>query len=245
MRQNRFKCCNLDDLINVFLIIETRNGLLVTTSPKSRIVSFVFTVLWWWRWRRRRRRRRRRRWWWWLRFHFLHIHFLENWQKINTDPVCFKAKGDQYGVFNITKSGLLETMKLVYKNGSISCNQNDPTSYWGCRYQSYKGKELMTIITNKRKEAILPSAKELKKPNGYVCNKPHAYSLYMEQATHLQSSFSAIFPKRCLCHTIKRCRYGTDRIGSTVLKTTIVAKHALMCMRGMFKIMSLGLIWNR
>lgn len=69
-------------------------------------------------------------------------------------------------------------MKLVYKNGSITCNQNDPASYWGCRYQSYEGKELMTIITNKRKEAILPSAKELKKPNGYVCKIPHAYSLY-------------------------------------------------------------------
>ena len=38
-RQNRFKCCNLYDLIHIFL----DNG--VVTIPKRRILSFVFTVL--------------------------------------------------------------------------------------------------------------------------------------------------------------------------------------------------------
>ena len=38
-RQNRFKCCNLHDLIHIFL----DNGVL--TTPKRRILSFVFTVL--------------------------------------------------------------------------------------------------------------------------------------------------------------------------------------------------------
>ena len=38
-RQNRFKCCKLHDLINIFL----GNG--VMTTPKCRILSFVFTVL--------------------------------------------------------------------------------------------------------------------------------------------------------------------------------------------------------
>ena len=37
-RQNRFKCCNLHDLIHIFL----DNG--VMTTPKRRILSFVFTV---------------------------------------------------------------------------------------------------------------------------------------------------------------------------------------------------------
>ena len=101
---------------------------------------------------------------------------LENWQKINTDPVCFEGRGDQYGVFHIKKSGLLKTMKLVHKSGSIKCNSYDPESYWGCRYEpSYKKDGLMTIITNAKKEAILPSAKELKKTND--CTKKHFYSL--------------------------------------------------------------------
>ena len=100
---------------------------------------------------------------------------LENWQKINTNPVCFKGRGGKYGVFYISKSGLLKTMKLVRKSGSIKCNPNDPASYWGCTYRGYKNNSLMTIITNAKKEAILPSAEELKKVVG--CNKKHAYSL--------------------------------------------------------------------
>ena len=38
-RQNRFKCFNLHDLVYIFL----DNG--VMTTPKRRILSFVFTVL--------------------------------------------------------------------------------------------------------------------------------------------------------------------------------------------------------
>ena len=37
--KNRFKCCSLHDLIHIFL----DNG--VMTTPKRRILSFVFTVL--------------------------------------------------------------------------------------------------------------------------------------------------------------------------------------------------------
>ena len=84
---------------------------------------------------------------------------LENWQKINTEPVCFGARNNQYGSFKITKCGLLKTMKLVHKSGSIKCNSFDPESYWGCTYAPMFGNHgLMTIITNDKKEAILPPA---------------------------------------------------------------------------------------
>ena len=101
----------------------------------------------------------------------------ENWQKINTELVCFGARDNQYGSFNITKSGLLKTMKLVHKSGSIKCNPNDPASYWGCRYASTYGTNgLMTIITNTKGEVILPSAGELKAHNW--CNtEQHFYSI--------------------------------------------------------------------
>ena len=58
----------------------------------------------------------------------------------------------------------------------------------------------------------------------------------MELPTHLQSSFSAIFPIMCRCHAIRSCRYGTDRIGSIVLTLATMVQHVLMCMRGMLKI---------
>ena len=102
---------------------------------------------------------------------------LETWQRINTEPVCFGARNNRYGAFNITKSGLLKTMKLVRKSGSIKCNPSDPASYWGCTYQSsYGNNGLMTIITNAKKEAILPPAGKLKASGG--CNNAnYFYSL--------------------------------------------------------------------
>ena len=104
---------------------------------------------------------------------------LETWQKTNTEPVCFGARDNQYGAFNITKSGLLKTMKLVHKSGSINCNPNDPASYWGCTYEPHYGNNsLMTIITNAKKEAILPPAGDLKAHYKGDCNtKKHFYSL--------------------------------------------------------------------
>ena len=54
-------------------------------------------------------------------------------------------------------------MKLVHKSGSIKCNSDDPASYWGCTYESnYGNHDLMAIITNAEKEAILPPAGDLK-----------------------------------------------------------------------------------
>ena len=50
-------------------------------------------------------------------------------------------------------------MKLVHKSGSIKCNYAYPESYWGCTYEPTFGNNgLMTIITNAKKEAVLPPA---------------------------------------------------------------------------------------
>ena len=112
-------------------------------------------------------------------FFFISETILENWQKINTEPVCFGARDDKYGAFNITKTGLLKTMKLVRKSGWIKCNAIDPISYWGCaNVPVYGNNDLMTIITNVKKEAILPPAGNLKTlANGWCNNKKLFYSL--------------------------------------------------------------------
>ena len=70
-------------------------------------------------------------------------------------------------------------MKLVRKSGSIKCNPVDPASYWGCTNgENYGNNGLMTIITNAKKEAILPPAGDLKAHYKADCNyKKHFYSL--------------------------------------------------------------------
>ena len=118
---------------------------------------------------------------------FKFVIILETWQKINTEPVCFGSRGNRYGAFSITKTGLLKTVKLVHQSGSIRCNFNDPASYWGCTYVSgYNHNALMTIITNTQRKAFLPPAGDLKVRNVIGCaNKKHFY--YLDGITHTSS----------------------------------------------------------
>ena len=81
--------------------------------------------------------------------------FSEKWKKINTGPVCFGARDDSYGAFNITESGVIRTFKLVHLSGSLKCNPDDPPSYWGCDNPWFGDTRLLTIITFKNRSALL------------------------------------------------------------------------------------------
>ena len=81
--------------------------------------------------------------------------FSENWKKINTGPVCFGARDDSYGAFNIRESGVIRTFKLVHLSGSIRCNHVDPPCYWGCEYHSHGDTKLLTVITFKNRSPLL------------------------------------------------------------------------------------------
>ena len=110
----------------------------------------------------------------------------EGWQKINGEkPVCFEAKGNEYGAFNMTKSGRVKTMKLIHRSGSVHCNPTTGASYWGCTHSRYQG-DLTTIITDVDKKPVLPPAHDLKDFGG-PDEKAHFYSLpgYHHNSTEL------------------------------------------------------------
>ena len=90
-----------------------------------------------------------------IRVQMFFVFFSENWKKINTGPVCFGARDDSYGAFNITESGVIRTFKLVHLSGSIRCNHVDPPCYWGCEYHSHGDTKLLTVITFKNRSALL------------------------------------------------------------------------------------------
>ena len=81
--------------------------------------------------------------------------FSEKWKKINTGPVCFGARDDSYGAFNIRESGVIYTFKLVHLSGSITCNPDYPPSYWGCDHPPFGDTRLLTVITFKNRSALL------------------------------------------------------------------------------------------
>lgn len=77
-----------------------------------------------------------------------------NWKKINNEPICFGARGDSYGTFNIIENGSIYTFKLVHLHGSVRCHGSAPASYWGCTHHTYGDKQLGTIITFENKTAL-------------------------------------------------------------------------------------------
>ena len=86
---------------------------------------------------------------------FFFFFFSENWKKINTGPVCFGARDNSYGAFNIKESGVIRTFKLVYLSGSIRCNLDHPPSYWGCNNPALGDTRLLTVITFKNRSPLL------------------------------------------------------------------------------------------
>ena len=81
--------------------------------------------------------------------------FSEKWKKINTGPVCFGARGDSYGAFNIRESGVIYTFKLVHLSGSIRCHPKYAPSYWGCVNPVYRDTRLLTVLTFRNRSALL------------------------------------------------------------------------------------------
>ena len=75
--------------------------------------------------------------------------YFRNWKRVNTEPVCFGARDNSHGIFNITESGSIYTFKLVHRSGSLSCIPTAPASNWGCTHFDYGDKKLTTVITFK------------------------------------------------------------------------------------------------
>ena len=110
----------------------------------------------------------------------------EGWQKINGEvPVCFGAKDNDYGAFNMTKRGRVKTMKLIHRSGWVKCNPKYKASFWSCTNPQYK-EHLMTIITDADKKPVLPPTENLTNL-GMAGEKAHFYSLpgYHHNSTEL------------------------------------------------------------
>ena len=98
--------------------------------------------------------------------------FADVWQKMNNDPVCFGARDNRYGAVTVTKTGLVKAIKLVRRSGSIKCHANYPSKFWSCgNIDAYAKNTFMTIITNAKREALLPSVENLRGKNGCKTGK--------------------------------------------------------------------------
>ena len=55
------------------------------------------------------------------------------WRKLNSAPVCFGAKDNQFGRFQVEVDGSIQAVKLVHLSGQVTCDPH-PISWsnWGC-----------------------------------------------------------------------------------------------------------------
>ena len=56
------------------------------------------------------------------------------WRKSNSAPVCFGAKDNQFGRFQLEVGGSIQDVKLVHLSRQVTCNhrQVNTWSKWGC-----------------------------------------------------------------------------------------------------------------
>lgn len=79
------------------------------------------------------------------------------WRKLNSAAVCFGARNDQFGRFEVEVGGSLDAVKLVHLSGLVNCNinRNNKSSKWGCSPYS---KKIQVVITNTSNTVLLPHA---------------------------------------------------------------------------------------
>ena len=68
-------------------------------------------------------------------FNVFHVLTETPWRKLNSAPVCFGARDNQFGRFQVEVGGFLQAVKLVHLSGQVTCNRrevNNGWSKWGC-----------------------------------------------------------------------------------------------------------------
>jgi hypothetical protein len=83
--------------------------------------------------------------------------------------VCFGARGNQYGVFNIRAEGFVAAIKLVHVSGSVTCEKRSAkfNSNWGCATtHPYVGKfSLNTVVTTSNNKILFPRERQFTNAN--------------------------------------------------------------------------------
>ena len=74
------------------------------------------------------------------------------WRRLNSNPVCFGTKDNQFGTFVVEVGGHIDAVKLVHLHGKVSCDvSRNRLSNWGCG-----GESLMVFLTNSSDDILIP-----------------------------------------------------------------------------------------
>ena len=71
---------------------------------------------------------------------------------------CYGTKGDNYGSFNMTRTGKLQQISLVHKSGYVTCDESKPEyqSNWGCFTETVLSTYVGTVVTREDNSILFP-----------------------------------------------------------------------------------------
>ena len=128
------------------------------------------------------------------------------WVKLNKSPVCFGARGNQFGRFTtFNRNIFVSQFMFVHRTGTVTCNKSK-YSYWGC-YPNHVS--LAAVLTDQQNRILAPAASKVNSKHGW-------YNL----AGYTSSSSALVFcaPKKPHCvfaNSELRLWYGEDLRGYT------------------------------
>ena len=90
-------------------------------------------------------------------FNVFHVLTETPWRKLNSAPVCFGAKDDQFGRFQVEVGGSIQAVKLVHLSGQVTCDhrQVNASSKWGCG-PPFSVLLINVFLTNASNTILLP-----------------------------------------------------------------------------------------
>ena len=87
------------------------------------------------------------------------------WVKLNKSPVCFGARGNQYGRFSYHQNIFVSQFMFVHRSGTVSCYKTSKGhySYWGC---ALNHGTIFVVLTDKQNRILAPAASTVNSKSG-------------------------------------------------------------------------------
>ncbi|XP_029201480.2 uncharacterized protein LOC114965923 [Acropora millepora] len=78
------------------------------------------------------------------------------WRKLNSAPVCFGARDNQFGRFRVEVGGSIQAVKLVHVSGAVNCCfLRNASSKWGCDLPNVR-QAISVLLTDTSDTILLP-----------------------------------------------------------------------------------------
>ena len=87
-------------------------------------------------------------------FSVFHVLTEPPWRKLNSAPVCFGARDNQFGRFQVEVGGSIQAVKLVHLSGQVSCDRLE--NVWSKRGCDGNTNIIIVFLTDASNTVLLP-----------------------------------------------------------------------------------------